>query len=486
MTVFRVSTDSAFMSAVKSAKGGDSILLDGSFKKLSVSTSFASKVTIASANGGRPAVVNELVTKGAGNVEFKNIKFEYTSGAGPVFIQNSSNITFNDVVVEGKIVGGLGAGIGVRVRDSKNFTIINSDILNLKNGFNFSNITGVDIKNNNFRGMSNDGMIVGGLIGAEISGNDFRNFKSNPNTKHKDGIQFNTSDSIAPSRNVLIKDNVIVNPEQSHGIFFGNGLAHKKATAYYQDITIADNYLNTAQKLGITIEHGWKIKIQNNTVVQNTDMYKGGDQINIPVINVSSSSMHVTITGNTVPSVPNAANGTWTVSGNKTGSKKLLHWDSPIKSSPSLSAEALKTTETTKSTEAESSSTSKVVASVTKTGGNDEEFRFNGKIAASNARINVTDVDIDDGDTIVFRNFEKGSFAGKAGGNKLIVYDNGAAVKIDSALDLQELVAMSDDVSAKTSGDTLILRIEQDKGFVEFAFDGLADEFRAANHPELF
>jgi hypothetical protein len=494
MTVYRVSTVSQFDAALKSARGGDSILLSGTFDKLILNTSksgyghinFGSKVTIASADAGRPAVVNELTTNGAGNIEFRNIKFDYNpakTSTGPVFVQNGSKITFNNVEVEGHVSGGYGQGVGVRVRNSKDFAIVDSDITNFKNGFNFSNITGATIADNNFRGISNDGMIVGGLVGASITGNDFRNFKSKLSDKHKDAIQVNNGDGIALSRDVLIKDNVIVNPENAHGIFFGNKIAASgNRSAYYRDITIEDNYLHTAHKLGVTVEHAWNLKIRNNTIVQNFDIFKGGDQINVPVINVSSSSMYVTITGNKVPSVPDEANGTWTVSGNATGTRNILHWDSTIRAS-SLSAEALDAPEP--EDVAPAAAAPKAVARVSSSDSGDE-FRFNGKIAAAEARIAIEKMDFERGDTIVLRGFDTGSFAGKTGGNKLIVYDGGASVKLDSALDLQELVAFSRDVSARTSGDAVILRIEQNRGTAELALADLAGDFRAADQPDLF
>ena len=74
----------------------------------------------------------------------------------------------------------------------------------------------------------------------------------------------------------------------------------------------------------------------------------------------------------------------------------------------------------------------------------------------------------------MFRNFDEGTFVGRPG----------RSAKVDSLADLRELVAMSGDVSARTSGDLLILEIAQGGDVDEVRIEGWGQEFRA--EPDLF
>jgi hypothetical protein len=60
----------------------------------------------------------------------------------------------------------------------------------------------------------------------------------------------------------------------------------------------------------------------------------------------------------------------------------------------------------------------------------------------------VAGLDLDEGDKIVFRDFDRGSFEGIGGGNPLQVNRDGTFAKIDSVADLVELVEASANVSA--------------------------------------
>lgn len=510
MAVFRVASQAQFETALKSVRGGDSILLgSGTYDKLTLTAKakFDGKVTIASADPDRPAVVKELFVSGAKNVTFSDIKFDWDpkqTSVGPVYIQNSEKITLSGVTVEGQVVRGYGEGVGIRARSSSDIVIEDSVIKDLKNGANITGIEGLTISGNQLRNMSNDGLILGGLDGAAIVGNDFRDFKSDPKEFHKDAIQVVSSKAIGTTTNLLIEGNTVVNPAQAHGFFFGNNLAKDDhdLTGYYENITIKDNYLKTAHTHGVTIEHGKNISIVDNTIVANTDTHKAGAAINIPLINVSSSSIGVEISGNKVASAPSAANATWTVEDNQTGSRKLLHWESALPPAKNPTAPSLKPGQSEASAEplkptpgpaAEQDAADAIVSKqagmkvgviVDKTGG--DLFRFNGKVAASKAEADVHGLDLEGNDIIVFRNFEAGTFSSIRGGNRVDVFDNGKGVKLDSALDLHEVAAASKLFTAVEIGDDVTLTIKQTRGYVQLTFDDLRDDFLHSHHPDLF
>ena len=196
-----------------------------------------------------------------------------------------------------------------------------SEISDFRNGIYASNSTDVDLLNNDILGMSNDGMLLGGMTDLLIAGNEFRDQKSNPTVKHKDSIQFLTSSTEAGSRDVVIRDNLIENKEVSHGIFFTNSVYNNgDPNSYHRNILIEDNVLLGNQVHGISVNHGYGVTIRGNVVEQIAGA------TNVPLINVSRYSAYVLISENTVASVPVPQNATWTVVGNDTGAKQRQHW----------------------------------------------------------------------------------------------------------------------------------------------------------------
>jgi len=92
---------------------------------------------------------------------------------------------------------------------------------------------------------------------------------SNPAVQHKDMIQFFTGSGSPASRDIVIRDNVIDNPEHSHAIFFTNPMANSgDRGAYYQNIVIENNDIRSAHAHGISINHGDGVTIRNNTLTQ--------------------------------------------------------------------------------------------------------------------------------------------------------------------------------------------------------------------------
>lgn len=496
MGVFRVSNQSQLDSAIIAARGGDTILLStGTYGKLSLDAArgahqhvdFTQKVTIASADASRPAVINSMLLRGAHNVEVKNVKLDYNpskTGGNPFVVENAKKITLNGVDIEGHVSGGFGQGRGLLVKKSQDFTLTNSEISNFMNGMGLSNNTNVTISNNDFRGIANDSIIGGGITGLKILGNDFRAMKSRADLGHKDIIQLYNGPNEPASRDILIRGNVVDNPEETHGIYFGNALARAgNMSAAYRNVVIEDNHFRIAHAHGITVDHGIGVTIRNNTLLQNDDLGHTR-MVNIPLINVTNSSNNVTITGNKVASVPDEVNWTWNVSGNVTGTKTVIHYEG---SGATLrpSSPAGKTMAAMETEDADAAAAKTSDASERDDG---RKHRVDGRAVDGETRFVVEDVDFSRGDVFVFHKFEAGTLSDKKGVNGIDFWDAKGSAKVDSVLDLQELVAMSPDVTATLAngGEDLILRVAQSDGVAEIVFEGLGDEFQAADRPDLF
>lgn len=491
MAILRVSNQAQLASAVNNARSGDTISLSsGTYDGFVTNKlNFNQKVTITSADPRNPAVINEFLLRGANNVEFKDLKFDYNpakSKDAPFWIEGSNNVNFVNVDIEGHMKGGYGDGVGLRIKNSQNVVVRDSEISDFRNGLYSTKSTNVDIINNDMRGMSNDSMLFAAMTDVLISGNDFRNMKSPPALKHKDSIQFLTSPTEPGSKDIVIRGNVIENREFTHGIYFTNPMFNNgDKNAVYQNILIEDNLIRSNHVHGITMNNGNGVTIRDN-VVEKISEGNNTPPINVPLINVSTSSKNVIIQGNDVASVPKPQNSSWVVSGNDVSGKNYMHWysDGGIEANRAAGKVNVQSSATAV-TEAAKASGGAVAPAVADGG---DTIRIDARNLDEGAtRFLVKDIDFDDGDVIVFSKFAADTFYGKAGGNALDIWDDRGSVKIDSAIDLAELAAQSSDIAAVVKGDDLIVEIDNGPGgTVEFVLAGFGDEFRAAADPELF
>jgi hypothetical protein len=328
MATYHVVNQSQLNEAISKAQGGDSILLaSGNYARLALDADFASSVTIASADKTRPAVVTELRINGATNVSLENLKFDHTGRSNEAFrIENSSKISIKGATFDGHVTSeGFGSGHGLKVSNSSDITVEDSKAFNFVNGFTFSNVNGLVVKGNDMSGMAADSMRFAGVADVRIEGNNYHSQKSPADLQHKDAIQFWTSSTEGPSKNVIITGNTFDNNEKTHTIFMGNALAREDLSKPYVDFLIEKNHIKGGHAHGIAIEHVNGVVIRDNVLEQADGLPDIG--LLTPIINVGRASVNVTITGNEVASVPRAMNPTWNVSGNTiTDTKTYMHW----------------------------------------------------------------------------------------------------------------------------------------------------------------
>jgi hypothetical protein len=336
MATYRVDNQSELNSAIQKARGGDSILLSaGRYGKLELDSDltsmkhvkFGSSVTIASADTSRPAVVGALNIDGAANVSLSGLKFDHVGGGGSSFrISDSSGVSVKRSVFDGQDGrDGYGTGHGLKVSNSSGIVVEDNTSFNFANGFTFLNVDNLVMRNNDVSRMGADGARFAGVNGAKILDNTFHDQDSSPWLRHKDAIQFWTSDREGPSRNVVISGNDFSNAEVAQTIFMGNDLARRDPTKGYRDILIEDNVIRGGHSHGISIEHVNGAVIRDNLLERERGV--PDKPIYTPIINVGDKSVNVTIVGNEVSSVQRAANATWRVAGNDiTDDKAYQHW----------------------------------------------------------------------------------------------------------------------------------------------------------------
>jgi pectate lyase len=489
MATFNVSNQTQLDSAIRAARSGDTILLQpGTYSSLTLDAQrsatshvdFDREVVIASANASRPAVINNLLLRGAENVELRGLEFDGTARSGHNFqIQRSANIEVTNSDFEGRVGGSQTSGTGIRINDSRNVDVLNSDFTGFYNAIFGWNNRDLTISGNSIAQQSNDAMQFGFHSGIVISNNDFGQTRISSGG-HKDLIQFYTSSSQAPSEDIRIVGNRMSTSESVQGIFMGNELARNgNRNAFYENVVIEDNVMRTSHPHGITVEHGNRVSILDNEVLRHPNGARD------PMINVSNSSVYVTIRGNEVVSVPDPAGPTWNVGGNDlTSSRNFTHWEGSGATLTATRSFVASTASTLAS--ADPATTGASAREVEPSG---EQVRVDGRSVDGTTTIGISGLDLDAGDELVFINFDRGTFRDQAGGNVVHNSADGSYVRIDDILDLRELFVSSPaiDVATTAQNDALILRIAQDDGDVaRIVLNGLGAEFRGADQPDLF
>jgi PKD repeat protein len=324
--VFRVSSLSELYNALASVKGGETILLAaGNYgdmalgQKSGFDTTFASNVTIASADPANPAIITGLDVRDTANLTFDGITFDYTFEAGdeiyarPFSVSGSENITIRNSTFDGDVASGVsdvsdgyGYAIGLSFRDTAAINIENNEFFNFYRGMVVTQSADVLIKGNDIHDIRMDGMNFAEIDGITIEDNYIHDFRGSVNSlDHSDMIQFWTNGTDSPSSNIIIRSNHLDigegTPTQS--IFMRNDLVDRGLAGsemFYQNVVIEDNVITNGHLHGITIGETAGLAIRNNSVLHadggNVD---GADaSVEIPQINVSSASTNVIISNN--------------------------------------------------------------------------------------------------------------------------------------------------------------------------------------------
>lgn len=421
MAIRTVANASQLNAAIRSASSGDTIQLKaGNYGTVKIANS-SKALSIESESAWNPAT-------------FK-----------AVTVVKSSNLTLDNLEFQGSTSGGWGTGIGLKITDSRNIRVEDSDFQDFYKGVTASNSQGITVARNEFMRQSEDAMAFGNVNGLQILGNEVKGMKT-PVQQHHDMIQITPVGGM--SSNVVIRGNVLdSNDLITHGIYIGN------SGGSYRNITIEDNKVIGGHLHGITVGKTIGLNINDNIVLR--DGASGSTrQIDTPTINVANGSSNVKINGNTAYDI-NSPSGV--------GYNKIVPVS--VKFSGSTAPDISGSTPGSPAPSPTPPSSS----------GNDDVFRFNGGDVRGWTKQDVRNVDLNGGDEIQFSGYDAGTFKAISGGNWLQVSGDGRSATIDSRADLKELIQASGDVKALDWGETLALRINQDDGTHAFVMQGIGD-----------
>lgn len=341
----RVSSATELMKALANAQGGETILLaGGDYGSVTMRSTgglnlgFTSEVSIVSEDPANPAVFTGMFVKGASNLTFDGIVFDYTYASTdelfsrPFQVVSSDNIAIQNSVFDGDAAqgrsaldDGLGFAIGLSVRNIDTVTLDNNTFHNFYRGMVVQEVQNALVTGNELYGLRMDGMNFGDVQGVQITDNYIHDFQGSTNpADHRDMIQFWTNGTKQASSDIVIANNRldIGDGDYTQSIFMRNDQVDRGLAGYemyYQNVTIQDNLIINGHMHGITVGETDGLTISNNTVVHsdgsNPDGQDGG--VEVPQIRVASTSMNVKIAQNITSTITgDTGRSDWTLDRN--------------------------------------------------------------------------------------------------------------------------------------------------------------------------
>lgn len=319
----KVSTVAELQKALSNAsKGGDITLAPGDYGALSISTLKASPGTpllLRSVDPAHPARFSEMTLRDVQNVTIDSVDFDYTYQPRdkiylrPFQILSSTGVTIRNSLFDGDLWHGGGVtddefptAIGLSVRSSSDVTLEDNEIRRFNRGTVISQSQNVIVRGTDMHTIRKDGMNFTEVTSVLIEKNHIHDFARSADSKdHADMIQFWTNQTQSPSRDIVIRDNLLNSGQglYTQSIFMRNDQVDRGLAGYemfYRNITIENNLIINAHLHGITVGETDGLIIRNNTVVRNSksEGKKKNVALWVPQIRVNSASRSVLLSHN--------------------------------------------------------------------------------------------------------------------------------------------------------------------------------------------
>jgi hypothetical protein len=269
-----VHSSGELLSTLKSAHGGDTILLaPGTYSGLSISNvDTVGGVTIKSQDPGQAAVLTDLNVDSSQGLNFSGLTLLTPVGDWHSFqfnVTNSSDIHFTGVDVHGTSADATQVKGGLHIGTSSNVSVQNSQFYDLGVGMAEGQNDQVTISGNYFHDIRVDGIENTGTSDITIDNNYFSNFwhvgQVGSGGDHSDAIQFWSTGRNTAAHDITISNNLIVqgagHPMQ--GIF----VQDSSGQLPYSHVTITGNAIVGGNPNGIQVVSANDVNISNNDVI---------------------------------------------------------------------------------------------------------------------------------------------------------------------------------------------------------------------------
>jgi Ca2+-binding RTX toxin-like protein len=302
MTKFVVASSQELSTASLQAKAGDVIALaSGTYGPIGfLNANFAAPVTITSLDPSARAVLTGLDLTSSSGFVIKNVVMEDkdASTRWDFQVKESSNVTFDSVLIRGQ-AGDVGYDSApFMVRNSANITITNSEVTHARYGINLLDNYDVTVSRNYFHDLRTDGLRAGANSNIKISENYFTDFHPAAGN-HPDAIQFWTTNTDASASNITITDNVILRGDGAavQGIF----VRDESNVLPYRNLVIDGNLVVGGMYNSIYANNASGLTVTNNTVAGFADT---AGWIRVNDANVLSGNSAQTFIVNGINKVP--------------------------------------------------------------------------------------------------------------------------------------------------------------------------------------
>lgn len=366
-----VTSSAELSAALKSATGGETIVLSGQAKfSLSLADhNPASTVTITSADPQAPATFETVSLTRCSNITIDSVDFN-SAGTTRASWLNDLNITdcskialINSVMTNTATAFNDGtATVGdnaISIYDSDGITIAGNTIQNYYNSLHAHRSSDIIIEGNELTKIQGDGMQFSAITNMLIKDNYLHDFLGSLHSlNHDDMIQFWTSGTTAPTSNITITGNILDSQSGSatQGIFFGNEVVRADPTntaMYYQNVVIDNNFVRNGEGNGIAVYYTNGLQITNNAVLFDATAYERGYNTNNIAIQVAGNATNAVASGNVsdayvLPSYVTQSNNTKATRGTD-GSSIVLDSYYPDPTAPVVDTTGGTTTTTTTS-----------------------------------------------------------------------------------------------------------------------------------------
>lgn len=252
MATIKVSNQTQLLSALKTATGGDTILLaDGNYGEVTLKSQFASTVIIKAENS-LGADFTKISLSGASNLAFDGLDLQYsfnaTSSSNISLTNSTSDSMLNFRDVNGLVVdkvSATGGQYGILLNSIQNFTVTNST---------FGNVS-EDVMR--ITGNSYNGVIENNVLADAVA----------QSPTHPDLLQMFASNGYTP-RDIVIRGNLLYDDPSTGSVAAQGIFMSDPSTGGYKNILIEDNLINVSSPNSIYINGGQKnVAVLNNTLI---------------------------------------------------------------------------------------------------------------------------------------------------------------------------------------------------------------------------
>lgn len=303
---FIVDTAASLVSALATAASGALIqLAPGTYASVSIEDVKAAGVTITSLDPENPAVIHALDVRESAGITFTDVVFQPVS-AHALKVVASQDVHFSRVHVHGSLDDDpQNDHQGLLIRGSSNVSVADSEFEQLTWGLSHLDSDGVTVAGNRFHDIQIDGVRGGGSSNVRIDGNSFRDFYPEPRD-HNDAIQFWTTRTDAPARNITITNNVFERGDgaPSQGIL----MRDESGELAFENVVIEGNLILGALYNGISVNGGAGVRVEDNVVQGFSDQKSWLRLVNVEGASVRNNAASDLVIGDGTSGVVQADN----------------------------------------------------------------------------------------------------------------------------------------------------------------------------------